>query len=430
MIKFLNFILRVIRFFERKTFNVIQSRRLTTGDETQSRDLVLIIGAHRSGTSVFTQILSVLGYDLGKTLMPPSFDNPRGFWENQKIVGIHEKLIKRFHKNWTTAGFLPSDWLLSDTAEETVEELEQVLVEDFNKKDPILIKDPRLCMLLPIWQTIAERQKLVLKPLIIIRSPEAVATSISRRNDISLTDARVLAVSYLQALCDLPKDGNTTVVIYERIVNLKGGDILDILGKEDVLPVSFPYQNTVNQIDQIIKSDKVLTNKLPTPVSDAYQRLINNISPTITFDELRSFVNEITSQDKLKEQLLVRTDVPSFTSAPEDIKTVPKEKYDVIVAENERYVEKLDVLTASKFQLTHMISDLVTIIGKKEASLAMLAPTPPSVEVDPVPDATETSQEIETPIAEPQKDEVPTDLPKNPETSEIETNSNATIEKI
>lgn len=45
-----------------------------------SRRVIVVLGMHRSGTSVFARGLPVLGVELGDRLMAPDPYNPRGFW--------------------------------------------------------------------------------------------------------------------------------------------------------------------------------------------------------------------------------------------------------------------------------------------------------------------------------------------------------------
>ena len=56
-----------------------------TGDTTDRSPVaadagLLVLGMHRSGTSMFTRALNLLGMELGQPLMAPQPDNPKGFW--------------------------------------------------------------------------------------------------------------------------------------------------------------------------------------------------------------------------------------------------------------------------------------------------------------------------------------------------------------
>ena len=58
--------------------------------------LIVVLGMHRSGTSVITRSLQLLGVGLGDNLHPAGFDNPKGFWEDRECLVINEELLSHF----------------------------------------------------------------------------------------------------------------------------------------------------------------------------------------------------------------------------------------------------------------------------------------------------------------------------------------------
>ena len=53
------------------------------------KDLLIITGMHRSGTSALAGMFAKAGAMLGDDLMPAAEDNPLGFWENNKAYFFH-----------------------------------------------------------------------------------------------------------------------------------------------------------------------------------------------------------------------------------------------------------------------------------------------------------------------------------------------------
>jgi len=222
---------------------------------TTPKPILLVLGSHRSGTSVMAQLLSVLGYDLGRTLMLPSYDNPRGFWENQKIVDAHDELLKGFNRDWTTAAFLPENWQLSKLSENTLKNLSEILETDFTANEPTLIKDPRLSFLLPLWKTLAKQFGRPLHSIIMLRSPEAVAQSIEKRNGIDTQDGKLIALSYLKSASQNAQNALDNCVIYEHIISHSPQDILAMLSEISPIPLPAANKNMEHQIARIIKGD-------------------------------------------------------------------------------------------------------------------------------------------------------------------------------
>ena len=56
-----------------------------------ARRAIVVVGSHRSGTSALARVLSLLGCDLPKHVMPPlDGSNELGFWEPEAVVHAHE----------------------------------------------------------------------------------------------------------------------------------------------------------------------------------------------------------------------------------------------------------------------------------------------------------------------------------------------------
>src|SRR5210317_53351 len=69
--------------------------------EESRKKLVVVLGMHRSGTSVAARALKVLGVDLGDHLIPPiKNNNDRGFWEDIDINNFNNELLDKMGSNW------------------------------------------------------------------------------------------------------------------------------------------------------------------------------------------------------------------------------------------------------------------------------------------------------------------------------------------
>src|SRR6516164_9400183 len=71
----------------------------------QRRPIVLVVGMHRSGTSLCSHILSALGIDMADTIPGPGAtsprpENPRGHWERWEIVEFHDRILSLFNRDY------------------------------------------------------------------------------------------------------------------------------------------------------------------------------------------------------------------------------------------------------------------------------------------------------------------------------------------
>lgn len=261
---------------------------------TSSQPIYLVIGPHRSGTSVLTRVLSLMGLDLGQSLMPPSFDNPRGFWENEKIVETHEALLNAFGKDWTSAAQIPEDWAASKHAHKAVNTLKSLLKTDFQSNKPSLIKDPRLCILHPLWTQIAQDLGRPLHFINVTRTPSAVRKSLQVRNKFSTAEANYIVLSYLQAQAQQKGPGRSKVVCYEQLTQLPAKKVVEFLVQSAALPISPEDENLVKSVEHTIVAPK--TVKTARAKSDkAYSARIKKNSLTIEFPAFKSLVNTYAS---------------------------------------------------------------------------------------------------------------------------------------
>ncbi len=137
---------------------------------------------HRSGTSAFTRVLNLLGCDVPKTLMQPHNSNVTGHWESEAIQHFNDRVLSSAGSRWDDWLEVNAGWLQSPKAEACREEALALLGEEFGSSRLFVLKDPRICRLLPFWLSVLEEAGI--RPLILspVRNPLEVAASLGGRN--------------------------------------------------------------------------------------------------------------------------------------------------------------------------------------------------------------------------------------------------------
>lgn len=145
---------------------------------------ICILGTHRSGTSTITRGLNLLGVYLGeeKDLMKPLPENPEGFWERLDIYHIQERLLAILKRDWSTTAPLPENWHTVDEIRLLKNELAELVKRDFGGRPLWLWKDPRTCLLLPLWREVLSDAGIDLQIVFVVRNPIDVARSLEKRN--------------------------------------------------------------------------------------------------------------------------------------------------------------------------------------------------------------------------------------------------------
>src|SRR5690348_14529849 len=67
----------------------------------KGRLFLVILGMHRSGTSLLAGALGLLGASLPKHVMPSNCSNPKGYFEPQKIVELHDEMLLALNSSWS-----------------------------------------------------------------------------------------------------------------------------------------------------------------------------------------------------------------------------------------------------------------------------------------------------------------------------------------
>lgn len=152
---------------------------------------------HRSGTSALTGLLHQFGLHAGNHLFPANEFNERGYFECADIVTAHDVLLGSLGRSWDDVRPLPEGWQNTSAGLVAKSTLLSIFRTEFGDAEICVLKDPRLCRLLPLWRQIFA--ELEVEPLFIIisRQPAEVAASLARRDGMTGNQAAMLYLAYL-----------------------------------------------------------------------------------------------------------------------------------------------------------------------------------------------------------------------------------------
>jgi hypothetical protein len=168
------------------------------------RRAVLVVGMHRSGTSAFTRVMSLLGAGLPTDLMEPiSNNNETGFWESQALHEAHEAMLESAGSSWDDVSPFNSAWLGSNIANEFLERVVRVVQDKFGDAPLIAVKDPRICRFVPFWLRVLNRLEIQPAFVLPIRNPLEIAGSLQARDKFPPAKSLLL---WLRHLLDAERD--------------------------------------------------------------------------------------------------------------------------------------------------------------------------------------------------------------------------------
>ena len=165
--------------------------------ETASPKCLLVLGVHRSGTSMLSGSISRLGLQAAATLMPPTSANERGYYESLPISKLNDRIFSALGTSWK--GWEPIDpsWFATPQALEFQIEALELVQSEFDISAPFVLKDPRICRLFPFWKAVLDQLDVPPTIFHIHRNPLEVAASLSEREAFGEDYALLLWLRYV-----------------------------------------------------------------------------------------------------------------------------------------------------------------------------------------------------------------------------------------
>lgn len=144
--------------------------------------VTIVLGMHRSGTSVIARGLAACGVSLGSNLLGADVSNPSGHWEDLGMFEINEKILKFHHVGWHDLFRFSAQFLSSPQAAQLLDEACRYVLNTFSRETHWSFKDPRTLRTLPFWIQVFERCEMDVSYLLAIRNPRSVVASLKKRN--------------------------------------------------------------------------------------------------------------------------------------------------------------------------------------------------------------------------------------------------------
>lgn len=282
---------------------------------------IFVLGMHRSGTSVVTRLINLMGAYFGPQSVSTGAnpENPKGFWERRDVRDENDALLWSAGADWWEV----ADFNLERVPDDAIERFDRkvpIILRDLEAHRPWVVKEPRFCLLFPIWRRHVETPVCVL----VHRSPVQVAYSLQHRNGFPLSFGVALWERYvldsLSGSTGLPR----IIVSYEKIMADPVGEAKSLhhqltdlgidgvrrLSKTEissfVSPELFHHRNTENDEIKLLNPEQLqLVNMMVTGqaldiqnvphLSDEAARILRLFEE---LDELSAASEEITDPDE------------------------------------------------------------------------------------------------------------------------------------
>ena len=276
-----------------------------------AKRIIVVLGMHRAGTSVTTNLLNAFGVPLSDDLMAPTEQNARGYFESTEISRIHDEIFEAMGMRWTTSNLVTpfaKNWWHAARIQQLKGQLADIVQREINRHNGLWgFKDPRTVRLLPLWLELIEELGLDPRFLLVTRNPSDVAKSLFSRDQIDPFYAEIMWLEH-NADAVLSLRGKIDAIVeYSRWMSDPVEQAEYMLER-----LHLDWKGTPEEIKRI--TDEVVSSDLRNHVSEGtsfslplttafYQALLNRdltklASLSETFNLARSFTQVVLSHSR------------------------------------------------------------------------------------------------------------------------------------
>lgn len=189
------------------------------GADEAGKRIILVLAMHRSGSSMITRALKVLGVELGDRLMPPvAGENDTGFWEDTDIVELNETLLARAGRRWDSLEPLNEGALEGPEFSDLRQQAGALIARKMAAGAVFGFKDPRTAILFPFWRCVLEDMGITPAFVIPVRNPLEAAASLQRRNGFDMEKGVALWARHMIEAVGLTEGACRVFVDYSAVL--------------------------------------------------------------------------------------------------------------------------------------------------------------------------------------------------------------------
>lgn len=226
---------------------------------------IIVLGPHRSGTSAVTRLINLMGAEVGapEALVGANIENPKGFWERHDLIAANDAVLASSGAAWDVVAGWDAERVSAPAKEAFHASLNNILAK-FPAGKPIVLKDPRLCLTLPLLLELLPDAVCVF----VFRPPEEVAVSLEKRNAIPLPAGVALWEAYAIHALNAARGRKNIFLTYHDVVQAPWRETSRLFAElqaRGMVGLSAPEENAVlGFVDGSLMRSK--PRELPLPV--------------------------------------------------------------------------------------------------------------------------------------------------------------------
>jgi hypothetical protein len=157
---------------------------------------MVVLGMHRSTTSLIAKGLVEAGVNMGDQMLPPDSGNPHGYWEDIEFLNMNKTILLWAGGDWNDPPSESAILALRTKRPSLIESIEKLIKRKQGAAGLWGWKDPRTVLTIGLYQPFLK------EPIYVscFRSSNAIAQSLHVRNQMPIAQGLELAYEYNKRL--------------------------------------------------------------------------------------------------------------------------------------------------------------------------------------------------------------------------------------
>jgi len=162
---------------------------------------IIILGMHRSGTSMLSGMLDRLGIAMGEDQPGRQVSNPMGHFEDGDLLSLNELILSQTGGSWDNP---PPAAQIQNQAALLDDKIQKIIFDkqDANQDQDWGWKDPRTCLTINLYLPYLRNPYIIWSQ----RDPDSISSSLWVRNKMPEHQAKKLTEHYQQQISDFLRD--------------------------------------------------------------------------------------------------------------------------------------------------------------------------------------------------------------------------------
>jgi hypothetical protein len=211
---------------------------------------VVVLGMHRSGTSVVARIINLLGLPLCRDDdLHSGPDNPTGHWESESLIKFNDRLLKMFGGSWVFPAVMSRNWESAPPVAAFRGEAVRVFRDAYPNGEWVW-KDPRACLTLPFWRTVWQDAPVV---VFVSREPLEICLSLQKRDGLGKAHCIALWERYARSAL-FGADGLSMITIsYDQLMKDPLGTVANL--RDDLVGLGVMAHGNVDAASRAVSRE-------------------------------------------------------------------------------------------------------------------------------------------------------------------------------